>query len=286
MTASGGLIVSLDYELNWGYRNEAKPLSTFDVEGTLNNIKALLDQYEIRSTWATVGQLFQNEITSTGDWSPDDLYRQRRWIEANLVSDPKVDLGSHSFNHTFFLETLIEKRKVDFDNMQGIERAFKSIVFPRNQYDPSLLDSANSYNLDCYRGVQSSWYLQSNKLTGENFFLKLCKRFCELLPFDRAVEISQEHELLAISDSRFFRFFPGKTLGNLLTRYYRFLLQKELLWALEQGKYYHIWFHPHNLIVKPQRMKELEIFFQYFHSVKNRYNAKSHHMMDVVGTSA
>ena len=286
MATSGGLIVSLDYELNWGYRNEARPLDTFDVEGTLNNIKALLDQYEIRSTWATVGQLFQNELTSTGGWSSDDLYRQRGWIEANLVNDPKVDLGSHSFDHTFFLETPMENRKLDFDNMQGIGRVFKSIVFPRNQYDTSLLDSANNYKLDCYRSVQASWYLQSDKLTQENLFLKLCKRFCELLPFDRAVEISREHELVAISDSRFFRFFPGNTLGDLLTKYYRFLVQKELLWALEQGRYYHIWFHPHNLIVKPQRILELEKFFQFFHSVKDRYNASSHHMMDVASTSA
>lgn len=43
MVIFGGLIVSLDYELNWGYCNEVRFLDNFDVEGILNNIKVLLD---------------------------------------------------------------------------------------------------------------------------------------------------------------------------------------------------------------------------------------------------
>lgn len=285
--SSGGLIVSIDFELNWGYNDAANPLRPEQVDEGLDRLKVLLDRYEIRSTWATVGGLFAPVVGKEDQ--PPGLWNRAEWIANNLASDPKVEIGSHTFSHLFLKESAREAVEADFEEMQQLQSLgyrFETLVFPRNQYDDDLVRTAHRYGVRTYRGVRPLWYEQSSKFTDEAISLKLVRRAQELLPRERFARVTKQDGVTEITDSRFFRFFSATAAGNLLTRVYRPILRRELTVAIRKGQYYHIWFHPHNLIVKPYRYGELEAFFRHFATLRDRYGARSLHMGDVAAEVA
>ncbi|MEM1326605.1 MAG: polysaccharide deacetylase family protein [Bacteroidota bacterium] len=269
-----GLIVSIDFELNWGYRNENRPLTSEQIDRGLTALKSVLDRYEIHSTWAIVGQLFFNQ-DKLGN---HELYDTRSWIASHLENDKKVEIGSHTFEHIFLKESTQDIAVADFTQMQQLETTIDSIVFPRNQYDTTSLHLAQQADIQYYRSVLSNSLLQTNKMTHQSRMRQLAKRIAELLPLPKAVEVRREKEMVSISDSRFFRFFPDSWWGNLLTTWYRQLWRYELRQTLKNGQAYHIWLHPHNLMSRPEGIEELDAFFQYFRFIADKYNATSYTM--------
>ena len=89
-----------------------------------------------------------------------------------------------------------------------------------------------------------------------------------MLPFNRDAILASKNELISISDSRFFRFFPLSFLGKIISKIYLIVLKYELKQCIKRGNLYHIWFHPHNIIKKPNGLKELDLFLKYFKKLK------------------
>jgi len=271
----GGLIVSIDFELNWGYRNTSKKLEEKDIDFALNSLKQLFDEYNIKSTWATVGQLFFNKDKNNIN---TPLYDTLQWIEKNLKNDSKVEIGSHTFEHVFMLESSMEEKTKDFSNMASIEELgykLESIVFPRNQYNDSIIDICKKNGLKVFRSQQKNWLFHTSKLSNENKLMLLMKRAFELVPFNRSVKVETYRGMTSISDSRFFRFFPKSFIGNIFTKIYRNAIRTELKNTLKKGEYYHIWLHPHNVMSAPERFNELESFVKYFSELQEKYQAES-----------
>ena len=282
----GGLVVSIDFELYWGYRQQQqKPLSENQIEVDLNRLKALLDRHNIYSTWAIVGELgaSDSEIQVQNNSDNSTLYRQREWIKNHLLNDPKVEIGSHSSRHIFYQEITAEQVRADLTNayaqLHNLDTTGSTIVYPRNQYDANILSMTERAGFQLYRATQSPWWLQSSKYSTERKLVRLFKHVSEFIPQDRSVRwtIKNDH-FVGMSDSRFFRLFPEGPIGDLFTKLYRSIIQYELQRSLSQRRFYHIWFHPHNFMTRPHRLDELDAFFRYFNQIRKRYDAQSHHM--------
>jgi peptidoglycan/xylan/chitin deacetylase (PgdA/CDA1 family) len=278
----GGLIVSIDFELNWGYRNTSKKLKEEDIDFALNSLKKLFDDYNIKSTWAIVGQLFFNKDKNAPNTT---LYDTKQWIEKNLKNTLNVEIGSHTFEHVFVLESSTEETENDFLKMVSVEEMdykLESIVFPRNQYNNTVIDVCKKHGLNIFRSQQKLWLLHTSKLSSENKLFLLIKRAFELVPLNRSVKVETYRGMVSVSDSRFFRFFPKSFLGNIFTTIYRNVIKLELKSTLRKKEYYHIWLHPHNIINAPDRFNELENFIKYFNELQKKYNADSLTMKEAV----
>jgi len=266
MMKKSGIIISIDFELDWGYRDQDNPLSVDEISKGLDSLIALLNKHQIKSTWAIVGQLFTNNRKE------DNSKRQLQWITRNLKENDLIEIASHTYNHIFCEELSKELIEEDFTLMKNIAkdntRDFKSIVFPRNQYSTANLYLIKKNSYTHYRSVLEKWYLKTNKYSKENKIKRNLIKIFDMLPFNRDAIVGSQNELVSISDSRFFRFFPPSFLGKIISKIYLIVLMYELRQCIKRGNLYHIWFHPHNIIKKPNGLKELDLFLKYFKKLK------------------
>ena len=157
-----GIIISIDFELDWGYNNSENPLSEDEISSGLDSIIAILKKHKIKSTWAIVGQLFRNNGTEN-----DNSRRRLNWIIKNLKENDLIEIASHTNNHIFIEEISDELIEEDFDLMKSVAKNisidFKSIVFPRNQYNKKNLRLIKKYGYTHYRSVQKKWYFNTKQ---------------------------------------------------------------------------------------------------------------------------
>src|SRR5271170_2820266 len=78
---SGGLVISLDFELHWGVRDH-RTVDQYrqNLLGVRQAVPAMLDlfaRYGLHATWATVGFLFCRNIEELTSAIPDELPRYR-----------------------------------------------------------------------------------------------------------------------------------------------------------------------------------------------------------------
>ena len=261
-----GMIISIDFELDWGYTDQDNPLSENEISAGLDSLIALLNKHQIKSTWAIVGQLFANKRKE------DNSKRRLKWISKNLKKNDLIEIASHTYNHIFCEEISKELIEEDFSLMKNIAKDntkdFKSIVFPRNQYSRDNLNLIKKNRYTHYRSVLKKWYLKTNKYSNESKIKRNLIRILDMLPFNRDAIIGSKNELMSISDSRFFRFFPTSLIGKIISKIYLIVLKYELRQCIKRGNLYHIWFHPHNIIKKPNGLKELDLFLKYFKKLK------------------
>jgi len=266
MMKKSGIIISIDFELDWGYMDQDNPLTENEISTGLDSLIALLNKHQIKSTWAIVGQLY------TYNRKEDNSKRQLQWITRNLKDNDLIEIASHTHNHIFCEEISKELIEEDFSLMKNIakdnNKDFKSIVFPRNQYNKANLYLIKKNRYTHYRSVLGKWYLQTNKYSEESKIKRNLIRIFDMLPFNRDAIVDLQNELISISDSRFFRFFPPSFTGEIISKIYLIVLKYELRQCIKRGNLYHIWFHPHNIIKKPNGLKELDLFLKYFKKLK------------------
>lgn len=261
-----GIIVSIDFELDWGYNKPEDPLTKEEALKGLDSLMYLFNKYNIKTTWAIVGKLFEDEDKE------DNTRRQSNWIKNNLINNPLVEIGTHTYSHIFCEEVSDEIfendiLKVDkISNQKSIE--FKSIVFPRNQFKEENLVTLKRFNYSHYRGVLDKWYLKTNKYSNESIIKRFLLRLIELFPVKRDVIIRKNKGLVSISDSRFLRFMPSSLVGKLISPIYYRILRYEMKKTFKRGNLYHIWFHPHNFIKNPLSFNQLERVLKYYDKLK------------------
>ena len=259
-----GLIISIDFELDWGYNNHTNPLTQSEIHESLNKLIKLFDKHHVKTTWALVGKLFENEI--------DNSKNQPQWIKKNLISNPLIEIASHTYRHQFLVEISLDDFNEDIFKMKTIAAqnnlVFKSMVFPRNQFLIGNIKILKQNQYSHFRNVLEKWYLKTNKFTNESRIKRYFINFFELIPFNRDVLVRKIVGLISVSDSRFFRFFPDTLIGFILSFFYYKVLKFEMKGAFSRGKLYHIWFHPHNIIKAPNGFKQLDLFLTYFNKIK------------------
>ena len=174
--ADAAICINADFELSWGWRARGQETSEFKGKSARRNVPlilALLDEYSIPITWATVGHLFLESCTRsssglahanmprplsdgswTGDWYSDDpcsnVRKDPLWYGPDLIQQimecrTSHEIGTHSFSHINFTARYsspeVVRRELEscVDAMQPFGLSPKSLVFPRNRSEYSYL---------------------------------------------------------------------------------------------------------------------------------------------------
>lgn len=282
----GALVISLDFELYWGMRDcqsvENYGANVRGVHQLIPRLLELFDQRRIHATWATVGMLtFRNraelmehldivrpnyenpalcpyryiEETLSGEDSASDLLHFGKHLVDLIARTPGQELGSHTFSHYYTLENHIDSAALAVD-LEASRAALspwtdrvRSIVFPRNQYDDTVLNVAKAAGLTIYRGNENHWAYRPKAWSEQS----LTQRLFRLL--DTYFNISGHHlqdwprpsanGTINVPASRFLRPYSSRLSAFDPLKLRR--ITRGLERAAKEKKIYHLWWHPHNM---------------------------------------
>ncbi|HMQ04647.1 MAG TPA: polysaccharide deacetylase family protein [Pyrinomonadaceae bacterium] len=278
----GAFVISLDLELYWGVRDVIGPTSRYweNLRGERAAIRLLLDlfkEYDIAATWATVGMLFASsdndamtlspsirpeyadsglspyaEFARDGRPSDDFLYGQDT-IE-QIRATPRQEIGTHTFSHYYCCEPGQTKETFRADIESAVSAAdahgitLRSIVFPRNQHNPDYDDVLVENGIFCYRGNQAAKMYRFGAVGRESPVTRI-SRFA-----DTYVNVSGMNTyswdaiwrgpIANVAASAFLRPVRNASGPKEMLQFRR--IAKCLDEAAEQGRIFHLWWHPHN----------------------------------------
>ena len=314
----GRFVVSLDFELHWGV-HEHWTLSDYraNLLGVRAAIPAMLDTFDahgVKATVATVGFLFFDKredllaalpaqrpsyenarlspyaaMGAVGADEKADPYHFGRALLAQFV-DRGHEIASHTFSHYFCLERgqSLGEFEADLDAAKtaaardGLELA--SIVFPRNQYDPSHLAACALKGFRAFRGNPRSWLYGARRWDQET----RVERALRLL--DAYVNLSGDH---TASDAYMRSFSPVNVPGSRFLRPYsralRLLeplrlrrIRNSMTRAARNDETFHLWWHPHNFGAHTQEnIAVLEEILRHYAALRDRFGWRNATMRQV-----
>ncbi|KMT62182.1 polysaccharide deacetylase family protein [Paenilisteria newyorkensis] len=284
MFKNGYFIISLDFELRWGSyswdTNHSYDANVLGARKAIPDILQTFKEHQIHATWATVGALFAESksdilevnkqyFKNTPTAHISDFLKECTELGENETADPShyalslieqinatehQEIGLHTYSHFYCLDNKEADKSFQSDtcaalammNTQGIEP--KSFVFPRNQFNPELLDILKSYGMNIVRGNENHVLYREREEKQEN----RVHRALRLM--DSYVNISGYHTfspdsclkqgLVNIPSSRFLRPYVKK--ARHLERLKLNRIKEAMRHASEHGEVFHLWFHPHN----------------------------------------
>jgi peptidoglycan/xylan/chitin deacetylase (PgdA/CDA1 family) len=187
----GALVISLDFAIHWGVRyrypaNGAYAASLVGVRRVVPEMLRLFEEFDVASTWATVGFLFARSRAELRQFSPavrpsyldptlspyeeevgqgedDDPLHYAPSLIAAIRDTPRQEIGTHTFSHYYCQEPGQDREQFRADLASAVTIAtqhgvqLRSIVFPRNQYNPEYDDVLWSTGIRCFRGNTPGW---------------------------------------------------------------------------------------------------------------------------------
>lgn len=283
----GTLVISLDFELHWGMRDHTAvdPTVTRSLVASRSavvRLAELFSQREVRATWATVGLLFATTAAEARALSPDirpayDLARLDPYREAigptenddplhlagslvdRLASIPGQELASHTFSHYYCLEPGPDASAFCADLQaaqtaaEGRGQRLRSLVLPRNQWDPALAPILIQTGFECYRGPQPGWAHRSRS-GGDSGLAVRAVRLASTwagpaVPTFGWDELLEPSGLCNVPASVFLR--PWARSTKTLQPLQDGRIVKALRDAARRGRVVHLWWHPHNFADQP-----------------------------------
>jgi peptidoglycan/xylan/chitin deacetylase (PgdA/CDA1 family) len=315
----GAFVLSFDFELHWGVRDHMSANGSYrqNLLGARVAIPRLLEmfkRYDIAATWATVGFLFastRKELhqfrplirpryddaalnpyrESIGNAEKDDPLHYAASLVDLIRESPLQEMATHTFSHYYCLEPGQNRAAFRADLRSAIaiakERgvALHSIVFPRNQVNPTYGSVLLDAGITCYRGSENGWMYRAAPKS-QNVAAKRAARLADSYfgaPGSQMVkwsEILQADGLCNVRGSRFLRPVNSKLGAFEKLRLKR--ITTEMNAAAENHGVYHLWLHPHNVGVNTNANLEFfEQILQAFVSCRNRFGMRSLSMHSV-----
>lgn len=186
--APAAACISADFELSWAWREwETEARDSMGARGRRNvpHILALLEEFQVPITWATIGHLFLDGCSRSsdgmahgsmprpphndrweGDWYRDDpctdAERDPLWyapdlIEQILDSSVAHELGTHTFSHIDFSAESSDEALVESE-IQESSRAMarfgltaRSLVYPFNKMGHAYLQQLAGLGITAVR---------------------------------------------------------------------------------------------------------------------------------------
>ena len=294
----GKLVISLDFELVWGVFDHitlSDKVTYFDnTRNVLPKMLACFEKYKMEVTWATVGMLFNENweewMTHVPEQKPTysnlnlDAYAyginhqksglDRFFFAPELIraiqQTPGQELASHTYSHYYCLEEGQTKEQFEQDLDLVIKMAKKaktsmqSLVFPRNQWNQAYLESCLQSGLTQVRSNPAVWFW--NNPNQASLVTKLFRTGDAYLPLSSMVYGTEHVKTTTVTAqpaSRFLRPHHRFSIANTL-RLQR--IKNEMTIAAQQGKVYHLWWHPHNFGDYPeasmQALTEIALLYQ------------------------
>jgi len=308
--SNGIFTISLDLELYWGMRdhvaidNYAKNLE--GVENVIETLLQLFDQQSIHATWAPVGFLFFEDLTSlkqnlpniTPSYDNTDLnpytYIENTQLEKyhfipniiNKISTFKnQEIGTHTFSHFYCLEDgqTLNQFRADLVSAVAItkkklNREIKSLIFPRNQWNSEYLSILTQLNISCFRGTEDHWIYRASK-EHHNTLLKRALRLLDTYinltgHHTYSLEESMNTKPYNIPASRFLR--PVSQPLSLFENIRLNRILAAMNYAAKTNQVFHLWWHPHNfgsnIELNIRFLKKILNHYTYLHT---HYNMQS-----------
>ncbi|MBI1282354.1 MAG: polysaccharide deacetylase family protein [Anaerolineaceae bacterium] len=262
---TGIFILSLDTEIAWG--TDAAYLPRYahcfdDYPTILRRLIALLDEYNIPTTWAIVGQLMLPETDERASRKqPTNWYHAPYVLDWIRAAKTPHEIGTHTFSHIYTDEADTSQTvwEADLANCLKLHQQFslplRSIVYPRNQI--RYLDTLAKYGIIAYRGVEGNRPRERRGVT------HLLHRALALPPptYDlRSCKVSDN--LVNLPASQFLLAYDGIR-GRIPTASRVREAHIGIKQAAVKNELYHLWFHPFNLGTSPRMFDALEQILQF-----------------------
>lgn len=316
---TGRLILSLDFELMWGVRDHRDIAGYGDaILGGRAAIPVMLDRfkrYGVKATWATVGLLFARNRDEMRQFTPtnhpeygdprlspypdldgivgtdedDDPYHFGHSLLDRIAQTDGQEIATHTFGHVYALEPGMTDRawRDDLMSAQAIAHHaghhLRSIVFPRNQFGASHIRICRELGLRAYRGNPIGAVYRPR--SGQELSLPVrAARFVDgAIPLlgsqgrRRAILVDGSIDIPA---SRFLR--PWNPRFPTYSKLHQRRILQEMEQAARSGKYYHLWWHPHNMGRNTaQNMAQLDRILEAFQDLRDRYGFESATMAEI-----
>ena len=282
----GALVISLDFELLWGVRD----LYPHDggkyrrnLLGAREAIPRLLDlfeEFEVAATWATVGFLFANSRREqeayqpkilprygnraldpfdqiVGDGEEDDPLHFAPSLIRRILRCPRQEVASHTYSHYYALEPGQTREAFASDLASAVAIAdargirLRSIVFPKNQFNPEYADLLLEAGITCYRSTEDSWmYCVANSSRGSHRLQRGGRKLDAYVKLSGAnltdwSQIQTGDGLYCIPSSRFLRSYSPRLRHLEPLRLRR--ITRGIRAAASSRSLFHLWWHPHNI---------------------------------------
>lgn len=313
---TGILVISLDFELNWGMLGKKPPGEhrphILGARQAIPPLLKLFKEFGIHVTWATVGLLFarnKNELlevlpltkpnyesqslcpyrhlAQVGFNEKEDPYHYAPSLIDLILSYPFQEIGCHTFSHYYCLapgqhgQAFREDMQaaVTLANSYGIQ--IDSFVFPGNQVNRTYLPILKEMGIKAYRGTRRSYLY---KITGP----KKGKKIIRILRYlDSYINLSKDN---ACSMEAISREFPFNIMESQFLRPYNMKIRKledlrfhrllrGLTLAAQRKQVFHLWWHPHNFGVNIQEnLQYLKRILAGFSTLRDEYHMISLNM--------
>ena len=278
----GALVISLDFELHWGIRDHVPRddpayRSLTEERRAVQDLLSVFAARRIRATWATVGFLFASTWDELLPHLPSvrppyrraelDPYDERvgpdedqdpEHLAGSLVdliaASPGQEVASHTFSHYYCLEPDQNETtfRADLAAAQSVARArglaVRSLVLPRNQWNPAYAGAVLDLGFRCIRGNQRTWAHRPAPGGGDmrRRAARLADTYVGVSPPPTTAwsEVMLPSGLCDIPASAFLR--PYHTRRRQLEPLRRTRLRSGLRHAAREGRIFHLWWHPHN----------------------------------------
>jgi peptidoglycan/xylan/chitin deacetylase (PgdA/CDA1 family) len=290
-TATGALVISLDFELRWGVRDHCPPGSDYErnVMGARAVIPQLLEifrEYGVAATWATVGFLFARSRSElhryrpetlpsyadpalspyaevVGDGEADDPLHYAAHLIERIGATPRQEIATHTYSHFFCTERGQDPAsfRADLASACAIAAArgvaLRSIVFPRNQHNPAYDGILRDHGIVAFRGNPGGWLWRFADGRESAAPAKRAARLLDAyLPVsgDGSIgwdEIRAADGLANVRASFFLRPFVPRL--RLLEPLRSQRLRQTVRSAARRRRILHLWWHPHNFGAHPQQ---------------------------------
>lgn len=311
-------VISLDFELYWGVhdaRGEEYFSNIKKVHTIVPLIIAMFDEYNVKSTWATVGLIALNskrELTSkleeidvpsyeNKQFSPfgkkfmesidDELLFAPNLIKL-IVSKDNAELASHTLSHYYVLEPGQTEKQFENDcrlTKLLFETNYKlqptSMVFPRNQVNKEYFSVLLRNGIKYFRGTPKHWAYKTESRSERSVLRRIYRLLDCYLPitqdFGCRVEKQVDHDLYDVPATLFLRPY-SKTL-RFIEPLKIWRLKYAMKRAAKKGEIFHLWWHPHNFSTNTDmNLKNLKKILDYYQVLSRDYSWHSYKMEEVV----
>ncbi len=315
--------ISLDFELHWGgfekwVLNDSKKQYFDNTRELIPQLLDLFVQHGVHVSWATVGLLMHRNRESLAKnlpslkptYTQQNLsayhFMQSEGIGESELSDPyhfahtlieKVvncagqELASHSFAHYYCNEAGQQLEQFDAD-CKAVQKAasqygetLRSLVFPRNQFNPDYLKVCHENGIDIVRSNPVDWWWQIDSALNESKWKRLNRGLDAYYNVGGKTSytenaIKEVNGVYLLPASRLLRPFNPREL--FLNRKKISRIKKEMTIAAQNNEFYHLWWHPHNFGSYPdQSMKGLKMILEHYHKLQAEYGMQSLNMSEI-----
>jgi peptidoglycan/xylan/chitin deacetylase (PgdA/CDA1 family) len=309
----GRLVISLDFELLWGVFDKIdynKKVDYFkNTRRVVPKLIKLFEDYDIHATWATVGMLFNENWEQWIENVPrelpaynssklsayqfglnnKDLIKNELCFAHDIIDiihmSKGQEMATHTYSHYYCLENGQTVNSFHSDLKKAIQLAenkgiqLKSLVFPRNQFNPEYLKICKELGITGVRINPDNWYwdntqkdtlLQKVFRTGDAY-LGLMDKTYDISTMNRDLPVQQRaSRLLRPKESEFKNNLKLKRIFD------------EMQFAAKNKNIYHLWWHPHNFGKDPEgNLNDLKLILECYKKCQKNYGLVSNSMSEI-----